>query len=81
MSMRGKANGHCEMSGYKVLIVSTEQDQRDELLEYAWGIIANAYGGDWDLATVQWKSAAEKWRDIWIDLCGYEQNVEGKLRN
>ena len=31
--------------------------------EVAWGIIANAYGGDWDHATLEWKSAAENWRD------------------
>ena len=33
--------------------------------EMAWGIIANAYGGDWDLASEAsgWKAAAERWRD------------------
>lgn len=56
------------MSEYKVLVVSTEQSDRDELLDYAWAIIANAYGGDWDLATTKWKDAAEKWRDIWAEL-------------
>ena len=41
------------------------QEQTAELLESAWGIIANAYGGDWDLAspTSGWKEAAERWRD------------------
>jgi len=31
----------------------------------AWGIIANAYGGNWDLASKAsgWKAAAERWRD------------------
>ena len=40
-------------------------DEKDELLEAAWGIIANAYGGDWDLASKEsgWKAAAERWRD------------------
>jgi len=32
-------------------------------MELAWGIIANAYGGDWDKASPDWKEAAEKWRD------------------
>ena len=38
---------------------------RDALLKRAWGIIANAYGGDWDLASDAsgWKKAAEKWED------------------
>ncbi len=35
----------------------------DDLLEVAWGIIANANGGDWDKATPEWKEAAERWRD------------------
>ena len=35
----------------------------DDLLEVAWGIIANANGGDWDKATPEWRGAAERWRD------------------
>ena len=33
--------------------------------EAAWGLIANAYGGDWDQASEAsgWKKAAERWRD------------------
>ena len=31
--------------------------------EAAWGLIANAYGGNWDQATDEWKKAAERWRD------------------
>lgn len=34
-----------------------------DLLETAWGIIANAYGGDWGKATPEWKAAAVRWRD------------------
>ena len=39
--------------------------EADELLELAWGLIANSYGGDWDQASEQsgWKVAAERWRD------------------
>ncbi len=36
---------------------------KDELLEFAWGIIANANEGNWDKATKEWKKAAEIWRD------------------
>jgi hypothetical protein len=36
---------------------------KEELLESAWGIIANANGGDWDKATPEWKDAAIRWRD------------------
>lgn len=34
-----------------------------DALELAWGLIANAHGGDWDKATPLWKKAAEQWRD------------------
>jgi hypothetical protein len=34
-----------------------------DLLEAAWGIIANAHGGDWDAAPPEWRAAAERWRD------------------
>lgn len=30
---------------------------------YAWTIIANAHGGNWDEATPEWREAAERWRD------------------
>ena len=36
-----------------------------EELELAWGLLANAYGGDWNMASKAsgWKDAAERWRD------------------
>ena len=36
---------------------------KDDLIEYAWGIIANAGGGNWDTQTDEWRKAAERWRD------------------
>ena len=44
-------------------------DEKSEIIrlyddmETAWGIITNAYGGDWDKASPEWKKAAERWRD------------------
>ena len=32
-------------------------------LESAWGLIANSYGGDWELANPDWRLAAERWRE------------------
>lgn len=37
----------------------------EDLLESAWGLIANANEGNWDKAIPEWKAAAEKWRDEW----------------
>lgn len=40
---------------------------KDELLEMAWGLIANAHQGDWDKATDEWRESAEKWRDDYLN--------------
>lgn len=37
----------------------------DDLLDLAWGLIANASEGDWDREHPDWKAAAERWRDLW----------------
>lgn len=39
-------------------------------LELAWGIIANAAGGDWDhpINHPEWKAAAERWRDRYFTM-------------
>ena len=42
---------------------TTKEREHDDLLELAWGLIANANGGDWDRATPTWHSAAIRWRD------------------
>ena len=45
---------------------STEAEIRNlrRSQEMAWILIANAYGGNWDLAPDDWRQAAIKWRDI-----------------
>ena len=40
-----------------------EIERLQESEEAAWGLIANAYGGNWDQATDTWRAAAERWRD------------------
>lgn len=37
-------------------------DDQNDLLEFAWGIIANAGGGNWTLETLDWQSAADQFR-------------------
>lgn len=49
--------------------------QRDALLEYAWGIIANAHGGNWEDARPDWKEAAEKWREQYHVLLGLKLDM------
>ena len=56
-----------------------EATNTGDLLEMAWGLIANANGGNWDLATAEWKRAAERWRDgyheVLPDIITEEQNA------
>ncbi len=42
-----------------------EQDTRRlrDMLELAWGLLANAGGGDWGREGPDWKAAAVRWRD------------------
>lgn len=45
----------------------------DSMLEAAWGIIANAWHGDWQQASPEWREAAENWRDAYhhvLDVTG-----------
>lgn len=48
--------------------VVEERDERDEMLDLAWGLIANAGGGrgDWGLESPEWVAAAERWRDRYV---------------
>lgn len=34
-----------------------------DALELAWGIIANASGGNWERESPEWQEAAHRWRD------------------
>jgi hypothetical protein len=42
---------------------SLEPVGSEQLLEWAWSIIANAGGGNWKLESPEWQGAAAKWRD------------------
>ena len=44
-----------------------------DLIERAWGIIANSSGGNWDDASPEWRGAAERWRD------GYHKMLDDDL--
>lgn len=54
-------------AGYRFSHIEGEEpvsnSDSDALLEQAWGIIANAYHGDWAVAPVEWQRAAAGWRD------------------
>ncbi len=45
-----------------------KQPNAELAVELAWGLIANAHGGDWELATKEWKTAAERWRDDFVGV-------------
>ena len=37
--------------------------EKEHLLELAWGLISNASGGNWLNENKAWQEAAHKWRD------------------
>ena len=39
-----------------------------DVTEWAWTIIANAGGGDWDRESTEWQEAAKKWRNEYHKL-------------
>ena len=47
-----------------------------DLLSDAWGIIANAGGGDWTTQTKQWQRAATQWRDDYHALAFLKKENE-----
>jgi hypothetical protein len=38
-----------------------------EAVDVAWGVISNAYDGNWDQAPAEWRQAAERWRDKYVN--------------
>lgn len=53
-----------------------ERMSKDDLLDLAWGLIANSYGGDWKLATPDWRKAAKRWQDGYLPNRIVEDNAE-----
>ncbi|MFZ4777774.1 MAG: hypothetical protein ACOYM3_20590 [Terrimicrobiaceae bacterium] len=47
-------------------ILLNDAAAQQQMLERAWGLIANAGGGNWKTQSRQWETTAEKWRDDWI---------------
>jgi len=53
----------------------------DDLLETAWVIIANSYGGNWDMAGKDWREAAERWRDKYHETLPPVSDVPDPVEN
>jgi len=53
-----------------------------DAMEMAWGIIANAGGGDWTHETDDWRTAAARWRDAYHEWLAdpYRRNAEGATK-
>ena len=46
-----------------------------DLCDLAWGIIANAGGGDWSKENMQWRETALEWRARYLKLRGKNADV------
>ncbi len=49
----------------------------EDLCEYAWGVIANAGGGNWKLETPEWQEAAARWREQFFAAKAKPRDPEG----
>jgi hypothetical protein len=47
-----------------------ERQQLIDAVELAWGIIANASGGDWTKEREEWQTAACRWADRFLPMLG-----------
>ncbi len=54
---------HSEMDSAVALVFAGKVDEYHGIIEAAWGIIANAGGGDWSKESEDWQWAAKAWRD------------------
>jgi len=43
-------------------LLTEEEIKEQHLIDWAWSIIANAGGGDWERESADWQEAAAKWR-------------------
>ena len=57
----------------------SENPDAYELMEQAWGLIANAYGGDWS-KDPEWSRWAAHWRDRWIAFPGRHEAEIARLK-
>ena len=55
-------------SGWLYGLSPTQNPSPLDMCETAWGIIANAHGGNWEDASSEWREAAERWRDTYHAL-------------
>ena len=53
--------------------------KQSNLLMLAWGVIANAGGGDWTVETKEWQKAAAGWRDQYHSPVGSENTRDGTI--
>jgi hypothetical protein len=58
-----KARAWSGVSYEEVAALCRELRATREALEVAWGVIANAGGGDWTKESKDWQEAAARWRD------------------
>ncbi len=55
-----------------------KQSEEEYIMEWAWSVISNALDGDWDKANLQWKRAAELWRDRYFAYLHHKVVEEAK---
>ena len=64
------ATEHIVMDSELAKAFAIRLDDCFDLLNYGWGIIANAGHGDWETESEEWQEAAKTWRERYHALIG-----------
>lgn len=70
---------HKEMDATLALVIAEEIDTQLDIIEQAWGVIANAGYGDWTTQSQDWQEAAAAWRERYHNLLGMTATAESQV--
>ncbi len=51
-------------------LAEQETERLRDAVHEGWGVIANAGDGSWDRESSDWREAAERWRDTYVNVSG-----------
>lgn len=61
-------------------LLQRECNRREELLSYAWAILANVSGGNWSKQNPSWEHAVVQWRAEYFSLLSDADRIYYLLR-
>lgn len=61
-------------------ILKREVEHREDILSYAWTLLANVSGGDWTKQSPDWQNAVKRWREHYFSLLSDRDRVYYLMR-